>query len=97
MKLGKLLAAGKSLAGGHGQIVYRQNKHVYLPKFNSPKNSFVAKGQAEPSKFIPETPGVAEKKIFAPPTTVQETQPALAVKSAPQKAGTTWTSKLNSL
>jgi len=41
MKLGTLLAAGKSLAlGRRGESPYRANKQVYLPKFPSPKNPF---------------------------------------------------------
>jgi hypothetical protein len=41
MSLGRLLAAGKSLAGGHDDAGrYRVNKHVALPKFISPRNPF---------------------------------------------------------
>ena len=35
MKLAKLLVAGKSFFNGHGGVAYRENKYVYLPKFNS--------------------------------------------------------------
>ena len=43
MKLGTLLAAGKSLAlGRRGQNPYRANKQIYLPKFGSLKNPFVS-------------------------------------------------------
>ena len=59
MNLGKLLGAGKSFFGGCGQISYRQNKNIYLPKFNAQKNPFTPKA-AEPAaapeiKSRPET------------------------------------------
>ena len=40
MKLGKLLAAGKSIMNGHTEVAYRSSKQIYLPKFGSPKNPF---------------------------------------------------------
>jgi hypothetical protein len=40
MKLGKLLAAGKSIMNGRGDVSYRASKQVYLPKFGSAKNPF---------------------------------------------------------
>jgi len=40
MKLGKLLAAGKSIMNGHTEVSYRSSKQIYLPKFGSPKNPF---------------------------------------------------------
>lgn len=40
MKLGKLLAAGKSIVNGCEKVSYRASKQVYLPKFGSPKNPF---------------------------------------------------------
>jgi len=43
MKLGTLLAAGKSLAlRRRGENPYRANKQFYLPKFGSPKNPFAS-------------------------------------------------------
>jgi hypothetical protein len=46
MKLGTLLAAGKSLAlRRHGESPYRANKQFYLPKFGSPKNPFASANQ----------------------------------------------------
>ncbi len=48
MKLGTLLAAGKSLAlGRRGESPYRANKQFYLPKFASPKNPFAATAETE--------------------------------------------------
>jgi len=47
MKLGTLLAAGKSLAlRRRGESPYRANKQFYLPKFGSPKNPFVSANQS---------------------------------------------------
>ncbi len=46
MKLGTLLAAGKSLAlGRRGESPYRADKQIYLPKFGSPKNPFASANQ----------------------------------------------------
>jgi len=46
MKLGTLLAAGRSLAlGRRGESPYRANKQYYLPKFGSPKNPFASANQ----------------------------------------------------
>ena len=48
MKLGTLLAAGKSLAlGRRGESPYRANKQVYLPKFASRKNPFSVTAEPE--------------------------------------------------
>jgi len=48
MKLGTLLAAGKSLAlGRRGQNPYRADKQFFLPKFGSPKNPFVSANQPD--------------------------------------------------
>ena len=47
MNLGKLLGAGKSFFGGKGVVAYRENKRIYLPKFNAEKNPFLPKA-AEP-------------------------------------------------
>jgi hypothetical protein len=65
MKLGALLAAGKSLAlGRRGESPYRANKQVYLPKFSSPKNPFV---QTAETGTGAETAGtVAENTDAAP-------------------------------
>ena len=53
MNLGKLLSSGKSFFGGGSQISYRQNKNIYLPKFNAQKNPFTPKA-AEPAATAPE-------------------------------------------
>ena len=47
MKLGTLLAAGKSLAlRRRGQSPYRTDKQIYLPKFGSPKTPFASANQS---------------------------------------------------
>lgn len=40
MSFGKLLAAGKSIAGGHDAARYKANPRIFLPKFGTPKNPF---------------------------------------------------------
>ena len=47
MKLGKLLAAGKSIMSGRSDISYRSSKQIYLPKFGPAKNPF--KPESSPS------------------------------------------------
>jgi len=47
MKLGKLLAAGKSVIGGRRQISYCISDRVSLPKFISPKNPFAPSTKVE--------------------------------------------------
>jgi len=65
MKLGTLLAAGKSLAlGRRGESPYRANKQVYLPKFSSPKNPFTVTAETEA-----ETAGPAVDSADAAPAT----------------------------
>jgi len=83
MKLGKLLAAGKNLVSGNGEISYRSDKKMRLPKFASGKNPFMPPVQAE----LPE-PSVVP--VFA------KAQKAAAI-VAPQKSPATWTAKLNPL
>jgi hypothetical protein len=82
LKLGKLLTAGKSIFGGHGKVSYRENKNVYLPKFNTDKNPFAPgqAGSAPPS-------AVESTNASAPPL----------IKPAPAKParGTSWKDKLN--
>jgi hypothetical protein len=90
MNLGKLLGAGKSFFGGRGTVSYREDKRVYLPKFNAEKNPFTPK--KEPSAAAPEA-----KKI-SPPAARPATAPAQ--KKLPTAApGPTrslgWTSRLN--
>jgi len=47
MSIGRLLAAGKSMAVAHVRGRYRVDKRVQLPKFNSPKNPFATEGRVQ--------------------------------------------------
>jgi hypothetical protein len=99
MKLAKLLAAGQSFFGGQGVVAYRENKHVYLPKFGSEKNPFAPKPKeaaapvdvkqvsAPVAAPVAAAPVVAKtQNIFTPPAS----KPVVA---KPARAG--WADKLN--
>ncbi len=87
MKLGTLLAAGKSLAlRRRGESPYRANKQFYLPKFGSPKNPFASANQ--PGEAIsPEEAAAAPVKT---PITVvaAKTQKLPTFSPAPRAANT---------
>ena len=96
MSFGKLLAAGKSVIGANGGIAYRKDKRVYLPKFGSPKNPFVASENSETQKSEPEYSVAAEKKIPTPAKkAISATAKVISVEAVRQKNGTAWASKLN--
>jgi len=82
MNLGKLLSAGKSIFGGKGKVSYRENKSVYLPKFNADKNPFTPR----PAESAPAP--VAETRIISAPPMIK---PAAA---KPTRAAS-WKDKLN--
>jgi hypothetical protein len=90
MNLGKLLGSGKSFFGGRGTVSYREDKRVYLPKFNTGKNPF----ESKPAEAAPEpAPAkITEKPVAAP-------VPARARKFSPKPAGpvraVSWKDKLN--
>ena len=86
MNLGKLLGAGKSFLGGRGVVKYREDKHVYLPKFNSEKNPFTAKPAEAQPVSVP-TPAPESQKVSAPPV-------AFKPSSGPARA-VSWKDKLN--
>jgi hypothetical protein len=86
MKLGKLLASGKSFVNGGGAVAYREVKQVYLPKFVSPKNPFTT-----PTKAQAENPIAPVKKEIAVLAKTQKLPPL----SSPKLATPSWTSKLN--
>ena len=87
MNFGKLLGSGKTFFGGGDTAPYRQNKRVYLPKFNSGKNPFTPKPAEPAPAAAPEA-----KKVSAPVAArTQKISPAPAAK--PVRAG--WTTKLN--
>lgn len=91
MNLGKLLAAGKSIIGGRGEISYRISNRAYMPKFISPKNPFAPPVKAEPvpkAEVTPAKPGMASAGA--------KTQ-KLPLFPAPALRKRTWAGKLNPL
>jgi len=68
MKFGKLLASGKSWAGGNGIGRYQMRDGLHLPKFISPKNPFKQEAVAQPS---------APPLVAAAPATEFVEQPAI--------------------
>src|SRR5258708_159581 len=99
MKLAKLLGAGKSFFGGKGAVSYREDKRVYLPKFNAAKNPFATKPK---EAAVTEAKEVAEPFVAAPvvasrlaaETQKMATLPApKPVAARPTRAG--WADKLN--
>lgn len=105
MNLGKLLGAGKSFFGGQGSVSYREDKRVYLPKFNVEKNPFTPK-PVEPAPAAPKSaPAPAAKKISAPaaaPAVVPVAAPVAAkaqevriTSNAKPTRAAKWTDKLN--
>jgi hypothetical protein len=94
MSLGKLLGAGKSFVSGGKAAAYRTDKRVYLPKFGSPKNPFIASGKpesAEPQKKVAESVVAPALKAIA-----TKTQKMPTISAEPARA-TTWTEKFNPL
>ena len=72
MKLGKLLAAGKSIMSGRTNVAYRANKQIYLPKFESDKNPFKSEApqpQAKAADNVP-VPVVLDSKEAGKPAAV---------------------------
>lgn len=107
MNLGKLLGAGKSFFAGQGSVSYRENKRVYLPKFNAEKNPFTPK-PAEAAPVAPQSvpaPAPAAKKNISAPAVVPSAMPAAPVAAKAQEIRITsnakptravkWTDKLN--
>jgi hypothetical protein len=99
MKLAKLLGAGKSFFGGQAVISYRENKRVYLPKFNAAKNPFAPKSEeAGVAGADPVPAPVAVAPVVAPKAAV-ETQktavPSVPKPVAPKPARAGWADKLN--
>lgn len=92
MNLGKLLGAGKSFFGGSEVVSYREDKRVYLPKFNALKNPFEPKpaGAAAPAAM----PAAASA---APPVAAPKVRPArtpVCAAPKPARAGS-WTGRFN--
>jgi hypothetical protein len=100
MNLGKLLGAGKSFLGGCKVVAYRQDKRVYLPKFNSEKNPFVTRAAEKPAATVAEprlskatAPATAPAPMAAPVMAPAQKAPVFAVQK-PQ-ATSRWTEKFN--
>ena len=74
MKLGKLLAAGKSIMSGRSDISYRSSKQIYLPKFGPAKNPF------KPEATPPEEEAADPIPVESAP--VEAGKPAAALSSA---------------
>ena len=94
MSLGKLLGAGKSFVSGGKAAAYRADKRVYLPKFGSPKNPFIASGKmesVEPQKNTAKSVVAPAPKVIA-----TKTQKMPTVSATPTRV-TTWTEKFNPL
>ena len=98
MKLAKLLVAGKSFFNGHGGVAYRENKYVYLPKFNSGKNPFLAQPKeaaevpAPVSVPMPAAPVAAKMAAKTQEISAPAASRPVAAKPV-RKAG--WADKLN--
>jgi hypothetical protein len=89
MKLGKLLGAGKSFFGGQGTVTYRENKQVYLPKFNPGGSPFTPKkADLEEAVTPPVAPVEAKPSVKAP-------APAPVPVAASAVREPNWTEKLN--
>jgi hypothetical protein len=94
MNLGKLLGSGKSFFGGRGTVSYREDKRVYLPKFNAEKNPFVPKL----AEAVPEmAPSKAAAKVPAAPAAAAIAASAKKVLSKPTgpTRAISWKDKLN--
>ena len=99
MKLAQLLSAGQSFFGGQTVVSYRENKHVYLPKFNSEKNPFapkhkeaVAPAEVKQVSVPAGAPAVAPM-VAARPQVVSPPPASKPVAAKPARPG--WADKLN--
>jgi hypothetical protein len=94
MSLGKLLGAGKSFVNGGKAAAYRADKRIYLPKFGSQKNPFIASDETATA----EPPKPAAKSAITPlsKSIAAKTQKMLTVSTAPTRV-TAWTEKFNPL
>ena len=92
MNLVKLFAAGKNIVGGRGEISYRVNKQVYLPKFGPAKNPFKFPLKAGPTKAVAETAVAPVKREIALVAAKTQKLPTL---SAAPSGTTSWAGRLN--
>jgi hypothetical protein len=98
MNLGNMLAAGKSFISGGASAAYRENKRVYLPKFNADKNPFAPKA-TEPVASVAVAPGknsaiAAALAVAKANVSAQKISSPSAFEPAPVRA-TNWANKLN--
>ena len=93
MKLGKLLAAGKSIMGGSMEIAYCVDKRVYLPKFGLAKNPFTSPAEDKPVRVATEAAvELTKKKIELLAAAKTQKLPALSDTPSPTAS---WVGKLN--
>lgn len=93
MNLGKLLGAGKTFFGGGGSVAYRENKRIYLPKFNAEKNPFAPKVVEPVAAPVPEA-----KKVSVPVAAKTQKIPVFAsplTKAVTPARAASWKDKLN--
>lgn len=102
MKLAKLLGAGKSFFGGHDEVAYRENKRVYLPKFNDAEsNPFAPKMKDATSTEVKPVSALAEATsapVVAAKTAAEMQAAALQTPIKPvmpKLARTGWADKFN--
>ena len=95
MNLGKLLGAGKTFFGGKGEVAYRQNKKVYLPKFNAEKNPFITKlGEPAPVSS-PVMPLAKKVSVSSAAPVAPKVQKISQTPAARPTRAVSWTDKLN--
>ena len=109
MKLGKLLAAGKSIMNVRAEVAYRASKQVYLPKFGSAKNPFKNETTAASpeaaavlnSAAVSSTPGPTRAENLETPAAAPINNIAAIAQELPplpamsEKKKTNWAGKLN--
>jgi hypothetical protein len=102
MSFGKLLSVGKGFLGGCKSIAYRENKRVYLPKFNAAKNPFVPKAEEKKPVLAPASvpaPQKTAKTVVAATTPVtmkaRKAQVFAVQKPLAATAATSWAERLN--
>ena len=96
MKLGKLLAAGKSIMSGRTDISYRSSKQIYLPKFGPAKNPFKPEA-VQPAEEVAADPAIPQPTRAAAPADniAAMAKKTPAVPEAKQKKNTNWERKFN--
>ncbi len=96
MNLGKLLGAGRSFFGGSVVVSYREDKRVYLPKFNSLKNPFEPKpaGESAPVARPHAMPSAARAVAPVAASPERPARPPVFTATKPPRAGG-WTDRFN--